>query len=187
MLKWALRFFLFGMAFLVIPLIAQADRNISSAKAGLIDQIIKATQGEKAMEQNVELLLTEKGKAIIMQLAQEGANAVTAGTSQNAQNNAYDQKMQKLQKFHDLVKRKISIPELTQKVSYPLYDKYFTEAELREIMRFHQPPQSQAGFKQSAVGKKYMQSANQFDYDYKMKIIEFVDPVIHDCLKQVGL
>ena len=47
-------------------------------------------------------------------------------------------------KYRDRVVKKIDVNQLIEQVSYPIYDKYFTESELRDII----------GFYKSSTGKK---------------------------------
>ena len=47
-------------------------------------------------------------------------------------------------KYRDRVVKKVDVNQLIEQVSYPVYDKYFTETELRDII----------GFYKSSTGKK---------------------------------
>ncbi|MFN6067013.1 MAG: DUF2059 domain-containing protein, partial [Pseudanabaena sp.] len=43
-------------------------------------------------------------------------------------------------KYRDRVIKQIDINQLIEQVSYPIYDKYFTESELRDIIGFYKSP-----------------------------------------------
>jgi hypothetical protein len=78
-------------------------------------------------------------------------------------------------KYRDRVAKKIDVTQLIEQVSYPIYDKYFTEPELRDIISFYK----------SATGKKAIAIMPQIFNDSFTRTNEILLPKMSSILKEI--
>ena len=183
------RLIIFGFCLLtLLSSSANAFGAISPEKAALIDELIKASNEEKLLSQNIELYLSGVGQALIKGLAREGAESENARQPQTQVNEVYNEKMPQIQKFYDLLKQRINLTQIAKDICYPLYDSFYTEEDLREMIKLSQDPvQGHAAFKKTRAYQKYQGSIQRFSMEYKLKIIEVMDPLVKQVLQEVGL
>ncbi len=48
-----------------------------------------------------------------------------------------------LQRFRELYAQRVNLAELVESMAYPLYDKYFTQSELQDLVAFYKSPTGQ--------------------------------------------
>lgn len=78
-------------------------------------------------------------------------------------------------KYRDRVVQKINISQVVEQISYPIYDKYFTESELRDIL----------GFYKSATGKKAIAILPQVVGDSMSRANEILMPKITSIMAEI--
>ncbi len=78
-------------------------------------------------------------------------------------------------KYRDRVIKKIDVGQLIEQVSYPIYDKYFTEAELRDIV----------GFYKSSTGKKAISMMPQIVGDSMSRTNEILLPKLSSIMAEI--
>jgi hypothetical protein len=78
-------------------------------------------------------------------------------------------------KYRDRVIKKIDIGQLIEQVSYPIYDKYFTESELRDIV----------GFYKSSTGKKAISMMPQIVSDSMSRTNEILLPKLSSIMAEI--
>ncbi|NUN65420.1 DUF2059 domain-containing protein [Pseudanabaena biceps] len=78
-------------------------------------------------------------------------------------------------KYRDRVVQKINISQVVEQISYPIYDKYFTESELRDIL----------GFYKSATGKKAIAILPQVVGDSMSRANEILMPKITSIMGEI--
>jgi len=78
-------------------------------------------------------------------------------------------------KYRDRVAAKIDLDQLIEQVSYPIYDKYFTESELRDITSFYK----------SSTGKKAIAVLPQIVGDSMSRTNEILLPKMTSIMTEV--
>ncbi|UJB70039.1 DUF2059 domain-containing protein [Acaryochloris sp. 'Moss Beach'] len=111
----------------------------SAKKLALIQRLLRITEQKKNAEQRLEAMLANMEETLPKVLANvirdrtqlQGdklLNRVTATT----------QRM--VQRYRELLPSRINIGEITEEISTNLYAKYYTEKELKDLIKFYQTP-----------------------------------------------
>ncbi|HBC41361.1 MAG TPA: hypothetical protein DCZ88_05515 [Pseudanabaena sp.] len=115
---------------------------ISPEKRTLIKELLEITESSKNANQVMEYMVrSELPKMVSTILKTEPA---LNSDRPEVQKQFSDIVSRMAVKYRDRVIKQIDINQLIEQVSYPIYDKYFTESELRDII----------GFYKSSTGKK---------------------------------
>lgn len=114
-------------------------------KKELIREFYKATQGDKLAEQtSLALILqmeTELPKIISLRI--ETRSDLNKKQKADALKIASESVTRVSKRFRELLPQRINFSELMEEIYYPLYDKHFTEDELRELVAFYKTPVGQ--------------------------------------------
>lgn len=115
---------------------------ISSEKRALIKELLEITESSKTAQQ----VMDNMARAELPKLISTVIKKIPAlnSDSPEVQKQFNDTVSRIAIKYRDRVIKKINVDQLIEQISYPVYDKYFTESELRDII----------GFYKSETGKK---------------------------------
>jgi len=126
--------------------------TIVPAKRALIAELMDVTEAKKVAVEVYQGMLDQQGKMTIdlitqsvennpefAQLSDENKERVRKETLENSERTS--------RRVKELFEERVNFPVLIEEISYELYDKYFTEEELKDLV----------GFYKSATGKKAIQ------------------------------
>lgn len=169
---------LFILAF--VAAIATAQEISSPEKKELIKELYRVSQADKIAEQTavtivaqmeVELPklitrsletrrdLTKKQKAEVLSIATQSASRVS-------------------KRVRELLPEKINFSETMEQVFFPLYDKYFTESELKELVAFYKSPIGQKSISVTpALLNEAMEISNRL---FTPKVLEMVNEILEE-------
>lgn len=119
-----------------------ADPAISPAKRALIKDLLEITQASKNANQVMDSMVRAELPKLVSSILKSVPSL--ASDRPEAQKQFSEVASRMAVKYRDRVLQKIDLSQLIEQVSYPIYDKYFTESELRDII----------GFYKSETGKK---------------------------------
>jgi uncharacterized protein len=122
-----------------------AQQDISAEKKALIQELLLVTEAEKTTSSVVDTMLTamEKQYPLIVQEMTESITGLTPAQRQKISAEAKDYAWFS-RTFRERIQQRINFKEFVEKISGPLYDKYFTEDELKDLIIFYK----------SSTGKK---------------------------------
>jgi hypothetical protein len=129
------------MAIAQVP-IEETKSVISPEKKALIKELLEITQSGKNASQIMESMVRSELPKLVSTVL-KAAPALDSDRPE-AQKQFSEIVSRMAVKYRDRVIQKIDVNQLLEQVSYPVYDKYFTESELRDII----------GFYKSETGKK---------------------------------
>ncbi|MCA6572708.1 MAG: DUF2059 domain-containing protein [Pseudanabaena sp. M57BS1SP1A06MG] len=111
---------------------------ISPDKRTLIKELLEITESSKNANQVMESMVRSELPKMVSTILK----AVPALNSDRpeVQKQFSDIVSRMAVKYRDRVIKQIDINQLIEQVSYPIYDKYFTESELRDIIGFYKSP-----------------------------------------------
>jgi uncharacterized protein len=112
---------------------------IAPSKRLLIDQLLAVTQQEKLFQQTLNLSFSQLQQDLPAMIDQ---GLGTNGTSKASPERVAVQSMldRVMPKFVREVQQSISFKELAEQIYYPMYDRHFSEGELKDILAFYQSP-----------------------------------------------
>ncbi len=80
------------------------------------------------------------------------------------------------ERFRELVPQRVNFAETIEQISYALYDKYFTEGELKDLIAFYS----------SATGKKSIKVLPQLMAESMQRFSEIAMPKIQQLITEIA-
>ncbi len=126
--------------------------EISAEKRALIKEMLELTNSKKTMDAMLKMEAEQMEKQLpeATWLAVSGMQELKSLTPQQREGvrqQVVAQSLRSGRRLYELVLEKLDFDKLIEDISLPLYDKYFSESELRDILTFHK----------SATGKKVIE------------------------------
>ena len=78
-------------------------------------------------------------------------------------------------RFRELYPKRVNMEQVIEEIYYPLYDKYFTENELKDIVVFYK----------SSTGKKFIEVTPQLFQESMRKSSELLNPKIIQLVNEI--
>ncbi len=157
------------LSFFVMP--TEAEEEISARKKKLIKELIEVTEVGKQAEKTMDMVLAQIERNFPQMMSgflkgeergkfeKEGAESVTRF----------------LKRYRELLPKRIDLGQLMEQIYFPFYDEYFTERELRDLIRFYK----------SRTGKKLVEVTPQLAVDSMQKTNELLMPKIIQLVNEI--
>lgn len=172
----ALSLFLIGS---ICPAIRAQD-DIKPAKRALIKELFIATKVDKLAENFTNALLTQMERDLpkmVSDLAELG-ELQGRGETAESQRAIVEFRTRTLRRFKELIPQRINFAEVVEQMFYPLYDKFFTEDELKDLVAFYKSP---TGQKSIGVMPQLLQDALQRSSEaLNPKVMQIASEVISE-------
>ncbi len=128
-------------------IIAQPDSSsqISNQKRLLIQEFLELTGGSKTMQQVSQVMLAQFQQEFQTMLQNNfpGSEQLSPEERQEVQTSINRDMNRILTKYNQLFMERIDFNQIIEQVYYPLYDKYYSEEDLRVLIEFYQTPTGQ--------------------------------------------
>lgn len=145
------------LCLLFAPLGAAAEDEIPPEKERLVRELIEVSGGEQMAGQVSRLILAEVQREYVVMLESELARRDDLGPDEkDALRQRLGSRRRFAEKFNERFRDRVGYDEILERVYIPLYDKYFDEQEIREIVAFYRSP---VGEKSLRVMPSLMQEA----------------------------
>ena len=146
---------------------------ISQEKRALIKELLEITESTKNAEQIMDSMVRSELPKLVSAVL-KNAPALDSDRPE-IQKQFSDIVSRMAVKYRDRVVKKIDVNQLIEQVSYPIYDKYFTESELRDII----------GFYKSSTGKKAISLMPQIFNDSFQRTNEILMPQMSRIMTEI--
>lgn len=158
----------------------ETTTTITPQKRLLIKELLTVTESDKNADQifNLMLLQTEAEFPKIMSSI-IGKNPAFSNLSQSEQSDlkkrisTSTQRMSK--RYRELLTKRLNFASYVEDISYPLYDKYFTENEIKDMIAFYRTP----------TGKKSISVMPQLVAESMQRSSELLTPKILEVMDEV--
>ena len=173
-------FIVLTLAF-VFPLLgstaAQAQEPISPEKRALIKEFLELQQVRRNTEAFVEIQLNQQEQALPQMLAAAVDNNpnLTAAERQAMRQGIIEGAAEASKRLRQYFKEHIDFGQVAEDISYPIYNKYFTEDELRDLIAFYK----------SATGRKYIAILPQVLNESTAMASEILLPKMQQAMNEV--
>lgn len=146
---------------------------ISQEKRALIKELLEITESTKNAEQIMDSMVRSELPKLVSAVLK---NAPTLDSDRPEIQKQFSDIVSRMAvKYRDRVVKKIDVNQLIEQVSYPIYDKYFTESELRDII----------GFYKSSTGKKAISLMPQIFNDSFQRTNEILMPQMSRIMTEI--
>jgi len=149
------------------------DPIISPEKRLLIKELLEITESSKNAQQIMDAMVRAELPKLVSTVLQKVPALDSDRPEVQKQFSEIVSRM--ATKYRDRVIKKINVEQLIEQVSYPIYDKYFTESELRDII----------GFYKSSTGKKAISIMPQIVGDSMSRTNEILMPKLSSIMAEI--
>jgi hypothetical protein len=164
---------------------AKAQDDIKPAKRALIKELYLATRADKLAESFTNVILTQMERDLPKMISEtpEMADLKTKDREQ-VQRTIVETSARVFRRFKELMPQRINFAEVMEQMFYPIYDKFFTEEELKDLVAFYK---STTGQKSIEVMPQLMQDAVQRSSQaLNAKVMELVTEVMQEEKKNMN-
>jgi uncharacterized protein len=119
-----------------------AQQDISPEKKALIKELLIATEAEKNTSRVMDSMLStlETQYPLIIKQIEESLSAGLTPAQRGKIKAEVPDFTAFSRTFRQRIQQRINFGEFIEQISYPLYDKHFTEAELKDLITFYKSP-----------------------------------------------
>lgn len=155
----------------------QAQESITPAKHELVKELLELTGGAKTTEALLNSMLDQNEKDLPELLTQAISTdlGLTASEREAFRQQLNESAARANKRFRELIKERLNFPQLIDDISYSIYDKYFTEGELRDLVAFYKTP----------TGRKTIEVLPQLFADSMAKASEAIIPRIQEIMNVI--
>jgi len=177
-----------GLAVFLVVLFcvgARAQEQIKPEKRALIKELYLATRADKLAETFTNITLTQMERDLPRMLSElpEMADLKSRERDQ-AQKTIAETSTRMLRRFKELMPERINFAEVMEQMFYPIYDRFFSEDELKDLVAFYKSP---TGRKSIEVMPQLMQDAVQrSNQALNAKVMDLVMEVIQEEKKNMN-
>ncbi len=170
-----LKFLFFTLAIFILcggQLLAQ--QSVSPEKQALIREFLEVTGGQKRANEVVDIMISfqekESPKMISSLIEQE--SDLTSAQKQELQQMAAESAERVGSRTREFFTQRMNIGQMIEEISLPIYDKNFTESELRDIIAFYRTPTGQKTI--TIAPKMMMEAMMAFSEKFTPQFQEFI-------------
>jgi len=166
--------FLF-ISFLIIN--SNAQETIATEKRALIKKLLEVTETEKVAESitNSMLLQMEQGYPQMVSGMMNESGISKEEDREKFKKEIIESQQRFSKRFRELYFERVNLGEIIEEIYYPLYDKYFTESELKDLITFYETPS----------GKKWIKIMPEFTQESMQRSSEMLNPKIIQLLNEI--
>jgi len=158
---------------------AKAQDEIKPAKRALIKELYIATRADKLAESFTQIILTQMERDLPKMISETpGMTDLKTTDREQVQRTIVETSGRVFRRFKELMLQRINFAEVMEQMFYPIYDKFFTEEELKDLVTFYK---STTGQKSIEVMPQLMQDAMQRSSQaLNAKVMELVTEVMQE-------
>jgi hypothetical protein len=165
---------------------AHAQEQIPEQKRALIREILQITNTQINPNQFIDAILLQEEQSLPDRIARdlEENKELTPEEREKMRKNLTETAVRMSARLREVLPARINFAVEIENLIYPLYDKYFTESDLKEMIAFYQTP---AGRKTLEVMPKMMLDAiKQIDQVLMPKMQKIVKEIIQEEEKRMA-
>jgi len=157
--------------------VASAQQQITPEKRALIKELLEVTGGQKNAQAIIDAILSQNEKNLpkLLSAIYSDDKTLTPDEKTHLQQEFAESFVRISKRLHELFPQRINLAQLVEDISYPIYDKYFTESELRDLITFYS----------SSTGRKSIELTPKLLVESLEKTSEIIVPKIQQLMKEV--
>ena len=158
--------------------VSHAQQTIRPEKRALIKELLDVTGGRKTTENVFNALFAEMDQELpkVILAEMQGDKRLAGRDKEELQKEATEVALRVSKRFRELLFEKVHIEQFIEDLSYPLYDKYFTEDELKDLIIFYK----------SSTGKKAISVMPALLTESIAKSNEVLLPIIRQVVQETS-
>jgi len=153
-----------------------AQTEMTSEKKTLLKELFEVTDVKKMIENTRNIMSAQMDKNYIqMMSALLKKEGIPAAKQEEIKNKFVESQTRFSERFKKLFAERIDLDQVIEQLYYPLYDKYFTENELRDLVIFYK----------SQTGQKSLRIMPQLFQESMQKTSELLNPRIAEIINEI--
>ena len=155
-----------------------SKKLILKSKKELILQLLEIVGGKQAYDQNQQLALSQQKKELPKILKQmiDASGSLTPSQKKDAYARAIKNMSSALDEFGQYMSAEATYQEFLERVYYPIYDQYFTETDLKDLIAFYKTP---IGLKLISVSPQLSATSQKLTFEIIMpRLSEIISRMI---------
>jgi hypothetical protein len=155
----------------------QQQQSMTPEKRALIKELIDATESQKTAQSMMDAMVAQTEK-LSEELLRETISDRGSLTRQEQEEHRQQLKATRTRlnkRVEELMAQRIDLAKVLEEVSYTVYDKYFTEGEIKDLIVFYKSP----------TGKKSIELMPKLFADSMAKTAELITPKLQQILKEL--
>lgn len=154
--------------------------DMKPEKRALIKELFEVTRAGKLAQGATDAMLNEMEKTLpqILSATLDNTSELKPEEREELRKTIGESAVRVHRRMRALMSEKINMVEITEQMSYPLYDKFFTEDELKGLLSFYRSPVGQKSIDvMPALMQESMQKASEL-------ILPKIEPIITEVLEE---
>ena len=154
-----------------------AQQQMTPEKRALIKELLEVTGGQRNAQAIIDAILSQNEKNLpkLLSAIYSDDKTLTPDEKTHLQQEFAESFVRISKRLHELFPQRINLAQLVEDISYPIYDKYFTESELRDLITFYS----------SSTGRKSIELTPKLLVESLEKTSEIIVPKIQQLMKEV--
>lgn len=175
------RILVVSAVFISLSLIGvNAQEMIASQKRALIKELLEVTDAKNMAESMTDIMLLQMENNYPQMMAQtlSETDVLSSKEKEELKSRLIESRLRFSRRFRELYPKRVNLAEVIDEIYYPLYDRYFTVDELRDLIVFYK---STTGKKSIRVTPQLMQEAMQRSGELlNPKIVQLVNEILQE-------
>jgi hypothetical protein len=157
--------------------VSNAQQTITTEKKALIKELLEVTGGHKTSEDMVSAMLEQMEKELpkLMSLMIDNDRHLTSTEKEELKKDVTRVALRASKRYREMFMQRVNIGQMVDDLSYQLYDKFFTDAEIRDLITFYR----------SSTGKKTIEVMPSLMAESIAKTSETLLPTIQQIIREV--
>jgi len=131
---------LIGMAAVIMPHARAEEAVPPEDKRQVIQELLEVTDAEKMAGSITEAMLQQMERSYPQMVAQLLPEVRQAADQQALRQKLIDSRTRFSKRFRELYLQRIDFGQIVEQIYVPLYDKHFSEQELKDLVAFYRSP-----------------------------------------------
>jgi uncharacterized protein len=150
---------------------------ISKSKKELIHQLLELLGGKKTYDQTQQLVLSQQKQELPKILKQmiDASSRLTPSQKKDAYAKANQNISSALDEFGKYMSAETTYQEFLERIYYPVYDQYFTETDLKDLVAFYKTP----------IGRKLISISPQLSATSQKLTFEIIMPRLSEIISRM--
>jgi hypothetical protein len=155
-----------------------AQDTVSPQKKALIQEFLEATGGKKAANEMIDLMMRaqEAETAKMMESMVDDDKNLSAAEKNELKKTMTESAERTSEHIRKFFAERLNFGEVMEEMMVPLYDKHFTESELRDLVTFYRSP----------TGQKMVASMPSLMMDTIGAVSEKIVPKLQEFMKEAA-
>ena len=159
------------------PAQQQQQQSMTPEKRALIKELIDVMESHKSAQLMMDAMMaqTEKLSEELMRDTVSDTGSLTRQEQEEHRQQLKETRARLNKRVRELMAQRIDLAKVLEEVSYTIYDKYFTEGEIKDLIVFYRSP----------TGKKSIELMPKLYADSMAKTAELITPKLQQILKEI--